>query len=148
MAQIVLAGRVSHTNQGILRYRFTSGTFCIFSSTSAVDDDHVKLRSQVIRLLRDLLNREHADQASEKTFTTHLISSAVDLHAKELFPDIQRAFTIVLLLSSPSLKAMPASMIRHDEEKGLDWTTMGLYAEEIERAEPHDTQDDFICIIG
>lgn len=50
------------------------------------------LRPQLITLLRDLLNREHADQASEETFTAHLISSALDLDAQELLPDIQRAF--------------------------------------------------------
>lgn len=50
------------------------------------------LRSKLITLLRDLLNREHADQASEETFTANLISDAVDLEAKELLPDIQRAF--------------------------------------------------------
>ncbi len=48
---------------------------------------------------------------------------------------------------SLSLKAMHASMIRHGEEKGLDWTTMGLYAEEGERAEPRDTQGDVDAII-
>jgi hypothetical protein len=35
--------------------------------------------------------------------------------------------TIMFQWDSLSLKAMPASMIRRDEEKGLDWTTMGLY---------------------
>ncbi len=55
--------------------------------------------------------------------------------------------TIMFQWDSLSLKAMPSSMIRHDEEKGLDWTTMGLYAEEIERAEPRDTQDDVDAVI-
>ncbi len=55
--------------------------------------------------------------------------------------------TIMFQWDSLSLKAMPASMIRHDEEKGLDWTTMGLYAEEVERAEPRDTQEDVDAII-
>jgi tetratricopeptide (TPR) repeat protein len=50
------------------------------------------LRSKLILLIRDLLNREAADQASEETFTAQLISSAVDLEAKELLPDIQRAY--------------------------------------------------------
>ena len=50
------------------------------------------LRSQLIPLLRDLLGRESADQASEESFTANLISSAIDLEAKELLPDIQRAF--------------------------------------------------------
>ena len=43
---------------------------------------------------------------------------------------------------SLSLKSMPASAIRLCEEKGLDWTNMVLYDEEIERAEPRDTQGD------
>lgn len=49
-------------------------------------------RTKTITLLQDLLNREYADLASEEIFTTHLISSAVDLKAKELLPDIKRAF--------------------------------------------------------
>jgi hypothetical protein len=55
--------------------------------------------------------------------------------------------TIMFQWDGLSLKAMPASMIRHCEEKGLDWTTMGLYAEEVERAEPRDTQEDVDAII-
>jgi hypothetical protein len=55
--------------------------------------------------------------------------------------------TIMFQWDSLSLKAMPASMIRHCEENGLDWTTMGLYAEEVERAEPRDTQEDVDAII-
>lgn len=55
--------------------------------------------------------------------------------------------TILFQWDSLSLKTMPASMIRCCEEKGLDWTTMGLYAEEVERAEPRDTQDDVDAII-
>jgi hypothetical protein len=54
--------------------------------------------------------------------------------------------TIMFQWDSLSLKAMPASMIRHDEEKGLDWTTIGLYAEEVERAELRDTQEDVAII--
>ncbi len=50
------------------------------------------LRSKLIPLLSDLLGREGADQASEESFTADLISSAIDLEAKELLPDIQRAF--------------------------------------------------------
>ena len=49
---------------------------------------------------------------------------------------------IMFQLDSLSLKSMPSSMIRRCEEKGLDWATMGLYLEEIERAEPRDTQAD------
>ncbi len=46
-----------------------------------------------------------------------------------------------------SLKGMPASAIRRFEEKGQDWTSMVLYDEEIERAEPRDTQDDVDALI-
>lgn len=54
---------------------------------------------------------------------------------------------IMLQWDSLSLKRMPASAIRQSEEKGLDWTTMGLYPEEVERAEPRDTQDDVDTLI-
>jgi hypothetical protein len=43
---------------------------------------------------------------------------------------------------SLSLKRMPASAICRSEENDLDWTTMGLYPEEVEKAEPRDTQAD------
>jgi len=48
---------------------------------------------------------------------------------------------------SLSLKRMPASAIRRCEQKGQDWTSMGLVPEEIERAEPRDTQDDVDALI-
>ena len=50
--------------------------------------------------------------------------------------------TIMFQWDSISLKRMPASAIRRSEENGLDWTTMGLYPEEVEKAEPRDTQAD------
>ena len=55
--------------------------------------------------------------------------------------------TIMFQWDSLSLKHIPASMIRRSEEDGLDWTTMGLYPEEVERAEPRDTQDDVDALI-
>jgi len=55
--------------------------------------------------------------------------------------------TVTFQWDSLSLKCMPASAIRRREEKGLDWTTMGRYPEEIERAEPRDTQDDVDAVI-
>lgn len=55
--------------------------------------------------------------------------------------------TVTFQWDSLSLKRMPASAIRRCEEKGLDWTTMGLYPEDIERAEPRDTQDDVDALI-
>jgi hypothetical protein len=48
---------------------------------------------------------------------------------------------------SLSLKNMPASAIRRSEEKGLDWTTMGLYPEDVEIAEPRDIQADVDALI-
>ena len=48
---------------------------------------------------------------------------------------------------SLSLKRMPASSIRLSEENGLDWTTMGLGLEDVENAEPRDTQTDVDKII-
>jgi len=50
--------------------------------------------------------------------------------------------TIMFQWDSLSLERMPASAIRRSEENGLDWTTMGLYPEEVEKAEPRDTQAD------
>ena len=50
--------------------------------------------------------------------------------------------TIMFQWDSLSLKRMPASAIRRSEEDGLDWTSMGLYLEEVEKAEPRDTQAD------
>jgi len=55
--------------------------------------------------------------------------------------------TVMFQWDSLSLKSMPASMIHRSEEEGLDWTTMGLYPEEVERAEPRDTQADVDAII-
>ena len=55
--------------------------------------------------------------------------------------------TIMIQWDSISLKCMPASAIRRSEEDGLDWTSMGLYPEEVEKAEPRDTQADVDKII-
>jgi len=55
--------------------------------------------------------------------------------------------TIMFQWDSLSLKRMPASAIRRSEENGLDWTTMGLYPEEVEKTEPRDTQSDVDKII-
>jgi hypothetical protein len=55
--------------------------------------------------------------------------------------------TIMFQWDSLSLKNMPASAIRRSEEEGLDWTTMGLYPEEVEIAEPRDTQADVDALI-
>lgn len=49
---------------------------------------------------------------------------------------------ITFQLDSLSLKTIPASQIRRSEEADLDWTMMALYLEEIDRAEPRDTQAD------
>jgi len=55
--------------------------------------------------------------------------------------------TIMFQWDSLSLKHMPASAIRRSEENGLDWTTMGLAPEEVEKAEPRDTQTDVDKIV-
>jgi hypothetical protein len=55
--------------------------------------------------------------------------------------------SIMFQRDSLSLKHMPASAIRCSEEDGLDWTIMGLYPEEIGKAEPRDTQTDVDKII-
>jgi hypothetical protein len=55
--------------------------------------------------------------------------------------------SIMFQWDSLSLKRMPASSIRLSEENGLDWTTMGLGLEDVEKAEPRDTQTDVDEII-
>jgi hypothetical protein len=55
--------------------------------------------------------------------------------------------TIMFQWDSLSLKRMPVSAIRRSEEEGLDWTTMGLYPEEVEPAKPRDTQADVDAVI-
>jgi hypothetical protein len=50
--------------------------------------------------------------------------------------------TIMFQWDSLALKCMPTSAIRRSEENGLDWTTIGLYPEEFEKAGPCDTQAD------
>ncbi len=50
------------------------------------------LRASVVEMVRCLLNREGADQAKEEVFTAYMISSALDLKARELLPDMERAF--------------------------------------------------------
>lgn len=49
-------------------------------------------REAVVACIRDLLNRPEAQAAEEETFIGHLIGDALDLDARELYPDIQRAF--------------------------------------------------------
>ena len=49
---------------------------------------------------------------------------------------------IMFQWDSLSLKRMPASAIRRSEENGLDWTSMGLYLDDVEKAEPRDSQAD------
>jgi len=55
--------------------------------------------------------------------------------------------TIMFQWDSLSLRRMPASAIRRSEEMGLDWTTMSLFPEEVEPAEPRDTQDEVDALI-
>ena len=50
------------------------------------------LRASVVEMVRYLLNREGADQAEEEVFTAYMIDSALDLKARELLPDMERAF--------------------------------------------------------
>jgi tetratricopeptide (TPR) repeat protein len=50
------------------------------------------LRAGVVEMVRGLLNRQGADQAQEEVFTGYLIGSALDLKARELLPDMERAF--------------------------------------------------------
>ena len=54
--------------------------------------------------------------------------------------------TVTFQWDSLSLKRMPASAIRRCEEKGLDWTSMGLYPKRSARRHA-DTQDDVDTLI-
>ena len=65
----------------------------------------------------------------------------------EIEPYQPGQMTIMFQWDSLSLKRMPASSIRLSEENGLDWTTMGLGLEDVENAEPRDTQTDVDKII-
>ncbi|MDY7079750.1 MAG: DUF1186 domain-containing protein [Chloroflexota bacterium] len=49
-------------------------------------------RERIVAFMRTLLTRPEADTAGEETFVGFLIGDALDLDARELYPDIQRAF--------------------------------------------------------
>ena len=49
-------------------------------------------RERIIAFMRTLLTRPEADTAGEEPFVGFLIGGALDLDARELYPDIQRAF--------------------------------------------------------
>jgi len=49
-------------------------------------------REAVVAFMRTLLNRPEAQTAEEEPFIGHLIGDTLDLDARELYPDIQRAF--------------------------------------------------------
>ena len=49
-------------------------------------------RESVVARMRTLLNRPESQAAEEETFIGHLIGDALDLDARELYPDLQRAF--------------------------------------------------------
>jgi len=50
--------------------------------------------------------------------------------------------TVTFQWDSLSLKRIPASVIMRCEEQGLDWTSMGLSPEDVERTEPRDAQEE------
>ena len=49
-------------------------------------------REHIITFMRTLLTRPDADTAGEETFVGFMIGDVLDLDARELYPDIQRAF--------------------------------------------------------
>lgn len=51
-----------------------------------------KLRKRFVAFIRTMLTRPEADTASEETIVGFLISDALDLNARELYPEIERAF--------------------------------------------------------
>ena len=65
----------------------------------------------------------------------------------EIESDPPHKTLITFKWDSISLKSLRPSAIRRCEENGLDWTTMCLYAEEIEPAKPRDTQNDVDAVV-
>jgi tetratricopeptide (TPR) repeat protein len=65
--------------------------YAVSELVKRVEQD-ASLREQVIDLIRDLLNREDQDQAEEETLNGFLIASALDLDAREILPDLEKAF--------------------------------------------------------
>ena len=69
-----------------------------FTRTSALEDlaERVErlpaLRKRFIAFIRTMLTRPEADTASEETIIGFLISEALELEARELYPEIMRAF--------------------------------------------------------
>ena len=55
-------------------------------------EQDASLRERVIDLIQDLLNRENQDQAEEETLNGFLIANALDLDAREILPDLEKAF--------------------------------------------------------
>jgi len=49
-------------------------------------------RERIVAFVRTLLTRPEADTAGEETFVGFLIGDVLDLDARELYPDVQRAF--------------------------------------------------------
>lgn len=49
-------------------------------------------RERIVAFMRTLLTRPEADTAGEETFIGFLIGNVLDLDARELYPEIQRAF--------------------------------------------------------
>ena len=60
----------------------------------------------------------------------------------ELRADQQGVPLIDLQWDSLTLRKIPPSAIEHCEEEGLDWSTMGLYAHDVEHAQPRDKPRD------
>ncbi|MDI6769105.1 MAG: DUF1186 domain-containing protein [Anaerolineales bacterium] len=50
------------------------------------------LRERVVAFMRAMLTRPEADTAGEETIVGYLIGDALDLDARELYPEIERAF--------------------------------------------------------
>jgi hypothetical protein len=60
----------------------------------------------------------------------------------EIRADEQGIPMLDLQWDSLTLGQIPPSAIQHCEEEGLDWSTMGLYAHEVEPAQPRDKPRD------
>jgi len=56
--------------------------------------------------------------------------------------DEQGVSMLDLQWDSLTLRRIPGAAIEHCEEEGLDWGTMGLYANEVESAQPRDKAGD------
>ncbi len=102
------------------------------------------LRDQVVKIFRNLLNRENVDKADEETLTGFLISDILDMKAHELIPDILKAFSedrvdqhVVDINSVEAELGLPKTTLPMRREDGL---YLWLKCKVCERTREHFTR--------